>query len=50
MNWCVKNYLYLNVSNTKEMCIDFRKNQGCPKPVYIKVEAVERVDTYKLST
>ena len=50
MNWCVKNYLYLNVSNTKEMCIDFRKNQGCPKPVYIKGEAVERVDTYKLST
>ena len=29
------------------MCIDFRKNQNCPKPVYIKGEAVERVDTYK---
>ena len=29
------------------MCIDFRKNQRCPKPVYIKGEAVERVDTYK---
>ena len=25
---------------------DFRKNQRCPKPVYIKGEAVERVDTY----
>ena len=29
------------------MCSDFRKNQRCPKPVYIKGEAVERVDTYK---
>ena len=47
VNWCDKNYLYLNVSKTKEMCIDFRKNQRCPKPVYIKGEAVERVDTYK---
>ena len=47
VNWCDKNYLCLNVSKTKEMCIDFRKNQRCPKPVYIKGEAVERVDTYK---
>ena len=47
VNWCDKNYLYLNVSETKEMCIDFRKNQRCPKPVYIKREAVEKVDTYK---
>ena len=47
VNWCDKNYLYLNVSKTKEMCIDFRKNQRCPKTVYIKGEVVERVDTYK---
>ena len=47
VNWCDKNYLYLNVSETKEMCIDFRRNQRCPKPVYIKGEAVERVETYK---
>ena len=47
VNWCDKHYLYLNVSKTKEMCIDFRKKQRCPKPVYIKGEAVERVDTYK---
>ena len=47
VNWCDKNDLYLNVSKTKEMYIDFRKNQRCPKPVYIKGEAVERVDTYK---
>ncbi len=47
VNWCDKNYLCLNVSKTKEMCIDFRKNQRCPKPVCIKGGAVERVDTYK---
>ena len=26
VNWCDKFYLYLNVSKTKERCIDFRKN------------------------
>jgi len=31
----------------KEMCIDFQKNQRCPKPVYTEGEAVERADTYK---
>ena len=31
----------------KEMCTDFRKNQRCPKPMYTKGQAVERVDTYK---
>ena len=43
VNRCDKNHLYLNVSKTQEMCNDFRKNQRCPKPVYIKGEAVERV-------
>ena len=47
VNWCDKNDLYLNVSKTKKMSIDFRKNQRCPKPVYIKGESVERVYTYK---
>ena len=46
VNWCDKSCLYLNVSKMKEMCIDFRKNQRCPKPVYIKGEAVERVYIY----
>ena len=47
VNWCDKNYLYLNVSKTKEICIDFRKNQRCPKSDHIKGEAVERVEIYK---
>ena len=33
VNWCDRNYLYLNVYKTKEMCIDFRKNQTCPESV-----------------
>ena len=33
VNWCEKNYS--------------RNNQRCPKPVYLKGEAVERVETYK---
>ena len=32
---CDDNYLYLNVSKTKEMRIDFRKRRGDPKPVWI---------------
>ena len=47
VNSCDKNYLYLNVNNTKEMCIDFGKNQRCPKPVNIKGEALERIKTYR---
>ena len=31
----------------KRCALIFRKNQRCPKQVYIKGEAVERVDTYK---
>ena len=31
----------------KRCTLIFRKNQRCPKQVYIKGEAVERVDTYK---
>ena len=44
VNWCDKNDLYLTVSRAKEMCIDFRKNQAYPRPIYVKEEAVERVE------
>ena len=36
VNWCDKNYLYLNVSKTKEMCIDFRKNQNASNQFTLK--------------
>ena len=29
VNWCDKNYLYLNVSRTKEMCINHRIIEMC---------------------
>ena len=35
------------MSKTEEICTDLRKNQRCPKPVYITAEEVERVETYK---
>ena len=35
---CDDNDLYLNVSKTKEMRIDFRKRRGDPKPVCIRGE------------
>ena len=49
VNWCDKNYFYPNVSKTKEMCIDFRKNQRYAKPVHIKKkkEAVDMIETYR---
>ena len=46
-SWCKDNYLDLNVSKTKEILIDFRKN---PQPVpnlLIDDEPVERVSEYK---
>ena len=47
VNWCDKNYLQLNVTKTKEMVIDFRKNNAVPDPVILKGENVERVKNYK---
>lgn len=41
------NYLDLNVTKTKELIIDFRKNCDQPKPNIIHAETVERVDSYK---
>lgn len=36
VKWCDDNYLYLNFSKTKEMCVDFRKSRNDLKPVCIK--------------
>lgn len=34
--WCDDNHLYLNVSEMKEMCTDFRKSKSDSKPVWMK--------------
>ena len=46
-SWCQDNYLDLNVSKTKELVIDFRKNPVSIPDLYINGEKVERVSAYK---
>ena len=43
-SWCSNNFLHLNVSKTKEMCIDFRRNRTVITPIVINGEPVEQVD------
>ena len=47
VSYCDTNYLQLNVSKTKEMLIDFRKQGETPEPVMIKGCNVERTTEYK---
>ena len=47
VKWCEENYLILNVSKTKEMIIDFRRQKSTPTPLVINNETVEIVHTYK---
>ena len=46
-SWCSKNILHLNVSKTKEMCIDFRRNRTVNSPIVINGEPVEQIDSFK---
>ena len=46
-SWCSNNFLHLNVSKTKEMCIDFRRNRTVISPIVINGEPVEQVDSFK---
>lgn len=46
-DWCKENFLELNVKKTKEMVIDFRKENCCHETIEIDNEAVERVKEYK---
>ena len=47
VKWREENYLILNVSKTKEMIIDFRRQKRTPIPLVINNERVEIVHTYK---
>ena len=47
VSWCDDNFLCLNVSKTKEMVIDFRKNASALNPLAIIGEQVEFVHQYK---
>ena len=46
-SWCSNNFLHLNVSKTKEMCIDFRRNRTVISHIVINGEPVEQVDSFK---
>lgn len=47
VKWCDDNILDLNVSKTKELVSDFRKNCGEPAPSTIHGEDVQIIDTNK---
>ena len=47
IKWCNSNHLRLNISKTKELVVDYRRNRKSPAPVVIQGEEVERVDSYK---
>jgi hypothetical protein len=45
--WCQKNNLSLNVKKTKEMIVDFRKQQREHPPIQINGTAVKQVESFK---
>jgi hypothetical protein len=40
--WCQDNNFYLNVSRTKELIVDYRKQSGVHIPIHIGGATVER--------
>ncbi|KAI4903986.1 hypothetical protein NFI96_007177 [Prochilodus magdalenae] len=47
VEWCTTNHLKLNITKTKEMCIDFRRSRPSQQPISIKGFDVEMVRSYK---
>ena len=47
MEWCQENNLSLKVNKTKELIVDFRKQQREHAPIHINRNAVEKVDSFK---
>jgi hypothetical protein len=45
--WCQENNLSLNVNKTKEMIVDFRKQQREHPPIHNDGAAVEKVESFK---
>ena len=45
--WCKDNFLDLNMTKTKELLIDFRKQPPAVSPITIDGEIVERVVKYR---
>lgn len=47
VSWCGNAFLQLNVSKTKDMCIDFRRLPPAPQCSAIESQAVDMVTNYK---
>ena len=47
VDWCDDNNLKLNVTKTKEMIIDFRRNKSLLEPLTIDSQEVKQVDVFK---
>ena len=47
VDWCDENYLHLDVGKTKDVIIDFERNQREHSWIEIKGETVERVNMHK---
>ena len=45
--WCDRSYLYLNVTQTKDMCFDFKKYPPSQSDTVFHDNKVEVVDEYK---
>ncbi|KAM3861147.1 inverted formin-2-like [Diretmus argenteus] len=47
VRWCENNNLILNISKTKELIVDFRKNTSLLLPLHINGEVVENVSSFR---
>ncbi|KAI4887111.1 hypothetical protein NFI96_003141 [Prochilodus magdalenae] len=47
VEWCTTNHLRMNITKTKELCIDFRRSRPSQQPISIKGVNVEVVRSYK---
>ena len=45
--WCLENNLSLKVNKTKEVIVDFSKQQRVQPPIYLDGTAVEKVESFK---
>ena len=45
--WCQDNNLSLNISETKELIVDYRKQRAELAPIHIDRAVVERVESFK---
>ena len=45
--WCQENTVSFNVNKTKEMIVDFRKQQREKTPIHIDGTAVEKLESFK---